>query len=98
MNGNFFPGATVFRLYSEKGVPPEMSVMLAYERGFTVEWPSFISQALSNGWTLDRTKVAIKTSVMEAAVFDRDELKEFDHMCDGYFNHLQALQAGGANA
>lgn len=43
MNGRFYPGATVFKLYAEQGVPAEITVMLVHDQGFTVEWPTFIS-------------------------------------------------------
>lgn len=92
MNGRFYPGATVFKLYAEQGVPAEVTIMAVHDAGFTVEWPSFISEAIRNGWTFKRIYTAIVSAVRDAAIFTREQFAEFDAMCRRYFMSLEAAE------
>lgn len=93
MNGNFLPGTNVFRLYAEQGVPPEITVMLAHDNGVTVEWPSFISEAIRNGWSIRKTYTTIVTAVKEADIFQDKQLEEFTQMARNYFCAMNMVVA-----
>ena len=84
MNGNFVPGATVFKLYAEKGLPLMFSVMLAHDKGYTVEWPGFFAEALRNGWTVKRTYAAIISAARDADIFTEKELEEFTNLARAF--------------
>ena len=98
MNGRFYPGSLVFKLYAEQGIPAEVTVMAAHENGFTIEWPSFFSDALRNGWTLKRIYVAVTTAVRDAGIFDAAQSDEFEAMCRMYAARLSAAPAEGSFA
>jgi hypothetical protein len=96
MTAKFIPGCTIFKMYSERGLPPEISVMLANDSGCTVEWPSFISEARRNGWSYKRIFTTIITAVKQADIFTQQQVAEFTKMAEQFFSFSMALESKSA--
>ena len=85
MNGKFFDGAELFKLYAEQGLPLEMALMRIDQAGKTVEWPSFVQEAVRNGWTLKKTYTTIVSGVRDAEIYTKAQMVEFENMAKLFF-------------
>jgi len=85
MNGNFFSGAALFRLYAEQGLPIEMALMRINQAGFTGAWPLFVQEATRNGWSFKRAYTAIVSAVRDAEIYTPAQIAEFEQTAKLFF-------------
>lgn len=62
------PGETLFDLKAEKGLPLDFSLAVILDRGFRVEFPSFIQKARACGWYDFQTIKAIQEAMTDACI------------------------------
>ena len=61
-----FDGWKLFDLKAQHGLPLDFAVAAIADRGFVVEWPSFIRRARENGWFDFQTIKVISQAVSDA--------------------------------
>lgn len=64
----FIEGKFLFDMKAQNGLPLDFSVAAVSDRGFIVEWPSFIRRARENGWFDFQTIKVITQAVADAYV------------------------------
>lgn len=85
MNGKFFDGTELFKLYAEHGLPLEMALMRIHQAGKTVDWLLFVQEAARNGWNLKKTYTTIVSGVRDAEIYTKAQMVEFENMAKLFF-------------
>jgi alanyl-tRNA synthetase len=85
MNGKFFDGAELFKLYAENGLPLEMALMRIDQAGRTVDWPLFVQEAVRNGWSFKKAYITVVSGVRDAEIYTKAQMVEFETITKLFF-------------
>lgn len=69
------PGDQIFDLHQTHGVPLEISAVLACERKLVIDWNTFLTLAVQNGWSKLKTIKRCYQACQDAGYND-DVMKE----------------------
>jgi len=81
----FFDGVELFKLYAERGLPLEMTLMRIDQAGKAVNWPLFVQEAVRNGWGLKKVYTTIIAGVRDAEIYSKEQMVEFETLAKLFF-------------